>query len=178
MPDCPLEPLVRAVQTLQPDFDFHNVDIVSDRQCLKQLYNFISGEKKIFQFGVEVVGSTTLFTRREPESRETIPLNTFAGYRQSFEESYTKLHQAASGWVERARGCLAANCFRSSKIAQTLRRQVRRWRASKDRRAWGGGSAKVAGENEGELQGMYVYLGAYPLSPLRQHQLSEPLFHS
>lgn len=97
MPNSPLEPLVYAIQAHRPDFDFSAVDIVTDRRSIRQLYGFISGDKKGFVFGIEVVGETMIFTRDEPQSRETMPPNTFIGYRQSFEEAYTKLHPVAQG---------------------------------------------------------------------------------
>lgn len=97
MPQSPLEPLIRAVQTYRPDFKLYEMDLVTDRRCLRQLYGFISGDEKTFRFGVESVGNVTVFTRAEPQSRETLSRNTFAGYRQSFEEAYTRLHGSARG---------------------------------------------------------------------------------
>jgi len=97
MPYSPLEPLLRAVQTHRPDFDLSELDFVCDRRPLRLVYGFITGDRKDFQFGVEAIGKTTVFTRAEPHSRETIAPNTFAGYRASFEEAYTELHPDAKG---------------------------------------------------------------------------------
>ena len=97
MPSSPLEPLIRAIQAHRPDFDFSEVDVTTDRRSLRQLYGFVSGTRNPFEFAVEVVGNTMVFTRAETHSRETIAPNTFAGYRQSFEQAYTKLHPAAKG---------------------------------------------------------------------------------
>jgi len=55
------------------------------------------GDQEAFQFGVEAVGNTTVFTRAERTSRESIAPNTFAGYSASFVEAYTKLHPDAKG---------------------------------------------------------------------------------
>jgi hypothetical protein len=97
MPCSPLEPLLRAVQTHRPGFDLSELDIVCDRRPLRLLHGFMVGDQEAFQFGVEAVGNTTVFTRAERTSRETIAPNTFAGYRASFEEAYTKLHPDAKG---------------------------------------------------------------------------------
>ena len=97
MPDSPFEPLICAIQAHRPDFDFSAVDIITDRRSLKQLYGSISGDTQVFEFGIVVIGNSTVFTRAQPESRETIPPNKFVGYRQSFEEAYTKIHSVARG---------------------------------------------------------------------------------
>ena len=97
MPNAPFEPLIRAIQTHRPEFDFSKVDIVTDRRSLRQLYAFINGDGKSFEFGVEAVGNTVVFTRTEPRTRETIAPGKFAGYRQSFEKAYTRLHSSAKG---------------------------------------------------------------------------------
>ena len=97
MPDSPLEPLMYAIQAHRPDFDFSAVDIITDRRSIRQLYGFINGDKMGFLFGIEVVGDAMIFTRHERRSRETIPTNKLVGYRESFEEAYTKLHPVAQG---------------------------------------------------------------------------------
>ena len=112
MPHSPVEPFIQAILSHRPAFKFSGVDVITDRRTLRQLYGFASGDEKYFEFGVEVVGDTVVFTRVEPRSRETIAANKFAGYRQSFEEAYTKLHSAAKGSTSHHRlvtytiGCL------------------------------------------------------------------------
>ena len=97
MPTSPLEPLICAIQAHRPDFDFSALDLITDRRSIRQLYGFVNGDRKGFLFGIEIVGDTTIFTRDEPKSRETMPRNEFFGYRQSFEEAYIKLHPVAHG---------------------------------------------------------------------------------
>lgn len=97
MPFSPLEPLLRAVETHRPGFDLSELDIVCDRRSLRLLHGFMVGNPEAFQFGVEAIGNTTVFTRAESTSREAIAPNTFAGYRASFEEAYTKIHPDAKG---------------------------------------------------------------------------------
>lgn len=97
MPRSPLEPLIRSVQTQQPTFDFGNVDLIADRRSVRQLYGFTSGSARPFEFGVETIGETTVFTRLEPSSRETYAPEKFVGFRQSFEAAFTKLHPTVKG---------------------------------------------------------------------------------
>lgn len=96
-PWSPLEPLVRAVTTMHPDFDFSGLDIVTDRRPLRHLLGFVSGKAEDFNFGVEVVGNVATFTRMEKRSREVIPPGKFQGYRRAFEESHTRIARSAQG---------------------------------------------------------------------------------
>lgn len=96
-PGSPLDTLILAVRTYQPDFDFAAVDVVSVRRPLRKLYGFVTGEPEAFEFGVEIVGHTALFIRIEKQTREELPSTTFHGYRQTFEEQYTKLSAHAKG---------------------------------------------------------------------------------
>lgn len=89
--------MILAVQTYQPDFDFAAIDLVSDRRPIRKLYGFVTSEPEAFEFGVEIVGNTALFIRMERQTREELPSTTFHGYRQAFEEQYTKLSASAKG---------------------------------------------------------------------------------
>lgn len=90
-PWSPLEPLVRAVTTTHPDFDFDSLDIVTDRRPIRHLLEFVSGKSQDFQFGVEVVRKIAFFTRIEKQTRETIRSGMFQGYRRPFQQWYTKI---------------------------------------------------------------------------------------
>ena len=96
-PAAPLDSLVLAVQTYQQDFDFAAIDVVSDRRPLRKLYGFVAGEPESFEFGVDIVGNTAIFVRIEKQTREELPSTTFQGFRQAFEEQYTKLSASAKG---------------------------------------------------------------------------------
>ena len=96
-PASPLDSLILAIQTYQPDFDFAAIDVVSDRRPLRKLYGFVAGEPESFEFGVEIVGNTAIFVRIEQQTREELPSTTFHGFRQAFEEQYTKLSALAKG---------------------------------------------------------------------------------
>ena len=96
-PASPLDSLVLAVQTYQQDFNFAAIDVVSDRRPLRKLYGFVAGEPESFEFGVDIVGNTAIFVRIEKQTREELPSTTFHGFRQAFEEQYTKLSATAKG---------------------------------------------------------------------------------
>lgn len=88
-PDHPLEPLFRALLTVNPAFDLTAVDLVTDRNNLRKLLRFVSNEDdKPFTIRVQRLGKTTLFTRTEPKSSEHI--TGFRGFGHEFEKAYTK----------------------------------------------------------------------------------------
>jgi hypothetical protein len=96
-PWSPLEPLIRAIITTHPDFDFNGLDIVTDRWPIRRLLEFVGGAADDFEFGLEVLGKAVLFTRMEKQSRQLISPGTFQGYRRAFEEAYTKIPSSAQG---------------------------------------------------------------------------------
>ncbi|KAF8253318.1 hypothetical protein K440DRAFT_679235 [Wilcoxina mikolae CBS 423.85] len=89
-PIYPLEPLFRAVYTSNPGFDFSKIDLITDRNNLRKLLNFVTGNPKAFRIEVERVGGTTLFTRCEEKTSEHIFPGEFRGFGHQFEENYTK----------------------------------------------------------------------------------------
>ena len=108
--------MIIAVATVQPGFAFAEIDVITDRRPLRKLFDFVKANfgsggvsdasartsalttiPEDFQFGVEVVGSTVLFVRKEFATRDHIPPGTFQGYRRAFEEAYTNLKPAAKG---------------------------------------------------------------------------------
>ncbi len=96
-PWSPLEPLIRAVVTMHPNFSFDTIDVMTDRRPIRKLFAFVSGDAEYFEFGVEVIGTTALFVRMEKQTRDEIPPGAFQGYRRAFEEEYTKLSISAKG---------------------------------------------------------------------------------
>jgi len=85
------------VYKLHPKFDFGEIDVVTDRRPLRKLIGFVEHEVEDFQFGAEAIGNTVLFVRMEKMTRETIPPGAYLGYRQRFEEAYTKVSSSAEG---------------------------------------------------------------------------------
>ena len=96
-PSSPLEPLIQSVMLVQPDYDFGSVDIVTDRQPIRKLLDFLEGTAEDFRFGAKLVGNTIFFVRMERVTREMIPVGEFRGYRAAFEEAYTHIEPYAAG---------------------------------------------------------------------------------
>ncbi|MCJ1474345.1 hypothetical protein MMC13_003003 [Lambiella insularis] len=96
-PWSPLEPLFLAMEELHPDFEWSDIDVVTDRRPLRKLFGFVTCEKEDFQFSIEVKDKMVIFIRKELSTRDPIPPGEFRGYRQSFEEAYTKLPMSAKG---------------------------------------------------------------------------------
>ena len=94
-PGSPLQALIHAVQTCQPGFDFTDISIVTDRKPLRSFLGFVRAEPVAFKFGVTVIGDTALFTRMEKRTRDH-PSKYFRGYRDAFEEQYTKVSASAA----------------------------------------------------------------------------------
>jgi len=82
-----MEPSIRAVIALQPDFDLQSVDLVGCGSTLGNLLRFASSSPKPFRFDVDVVGDTIIFVRRESSPTELI--EDVRGYGHTFPESYT-----------------------------------------------------------------------------------------
>lgn len=82
---------------MQPDYPFDMVDLITDRRPIHHLLAFLDKAADDFAFGVEVVRNTVLFVRRERQTRDEPPPNTFQGYRQAFEEAYTHVARSAQG---------------------------------------------------------------------------------
>lgn len=96
-PWSPLEPVIRAVWEMHPEFDLGNIDIITDRSPLRKLFEFVSHENEDFQFGVQVVGKTAMFVRMEKQTRKVIPQGQFQGYRRAFQDEYMKVAASAEG---------------------------------------------------------------------------------
>ena len=94
-PGSPLQALIHAVRTCQPDFDFTNISIVTDRKPVRCLLGFVRAEPGAFKFGVTVIGKTALFTRIETRTRDQT-LRPHNGYRNAFEGHYTKISASAA----------------------------------------------------------------------------------
>jgi hypothetical protein len=89
-PKCPLEPLLRALVTTQPDFNMKDIDLVTDRRNLRLLLAFVGGQKGAFRIDVEVVQSTVLFSCWTP--RSTSFVKGFEGHGHEFEKASTRKH--------------------------------------------------------------------------------------
>ncbi|OQE08830.1 hypothetical protein PENVUL_c008G05434 [Penicillium vulpinum] len=86
-PAHPLEPMVQAILTDNPDFPVTNVDIIGCSSTMGNLLRFALGQNKSFRILVEVLGQTVFFVRRENSPTEKIP--DVRGYGHTFPEAYT-----------------------------------------------------------------------------------------
>ena len=111
-PGSPLESLVVAVHAIDERFDFNSVDIITDRRPLRKLFGFVNGEHGKPQFGlgssfnfcVEIIGGSAIFTRIEDETREYNPSISgddskicSPGYRKEYDSIYTKMASCGEG---------------------------------------------------------------------------------
>jgi hypothetical protein len=83
----PLEPALRALNLMQPEFDLGSVDVVGCGSTIGNLLRFAGSLSKPFRFDVDVVGDTVLFVRRESSPTELI--TDLRGYGHTFPEAYT-----------------------------------------------------------------------------------------
>lgn len=81
------------MQTVQPDFNFTEIDVVTDRRPLHRLFGFVTGELKSFKFGINRHGKTALFTRIEENTRDNEP----QGYREGLERTHLKIDSVGKG---------------------------------------------------------------------------------
>lgn len=85
-PTYPLEPMVQAILTDQPEFPITDVDIIGCNNTLGYLLGFVRGVGDPFRMVVQVLGKTVFFRRGNPPD-ETIP--GVRGYGHTFPEAYT-----------------------------------------------------------------------------------------
>lgn len=95
LPDAPLLPLYEAIRTVEPDHDFDQYDIITNRGELRKLLSWVIVEqKKEVRIEIEAAGQSRLLLRRW-ESQEFRPAGYHYGryaapsihYRNNFEQS-------------------------------------------------------------------------------------------
>ncbi|KAJ5206193.1 hypothetical protein N7472_002641 [Penicillium cf. griseofulvum] len=94
-PTYPLEPMVQAILTDNPEYPVSGVDIIGCNNTMCNLLRFALGDERPFRILVEVLGKTVFFIRRENSPTETIP--NVRGYGHTFPEAYTTWSASASG---------------------------------------------------------------------------------
>ncbi|KAG8933817.1 hypothetical protein FRC02_011139 [Tulasnella sp. 418] len=92
-PEWPLLPLIKAVQHIEPDFDFSSIDILTDRNNLRKLMRWLSGESKEFRIDLERVGDCLVLKRWEVLTQE-VPQ---PGYGHVFELASTDIAPGCVG---------------------------------------------------------------------------------
>ena len=90
----PLFPIFAAIDTLQENFPYRDLDLVTDRNNLRKLLRCIDQQHdKAFRIDVDLAGKTCLLTRREEIMMETI--NEFRGYGHEYENGATTPHRGS-----------------------------------------------------------------------------------
>jgi hypothetical protein len=100
-PSYPVEPALRSILALQPDFDFQSVDVVGCGSTIGNLLRFAGSTAKPFRFDVDVIGDTVFFVRRENSPTELI--KDVRGYGHTFPENYTSWEPETRGSVSHQR---------------------------------------------------------------------------
>ncbi|KAI9767393.1 MAG: hypothetical protein M1839_004512 [Geoglossum umbratile] len=89
-PEYPAEALFRSLAIMRPDFSMRDVDLVTDRNCLRKLLRFASGSTdRSFRIDISIVCGTMIFRRWEEETRQTILGSQHIGYGHNFESEST-----------------------------------------------------------------------------------------
>ena len=104
-PTCPLEPILQSLHILQPTFNLNQTDLICDRNNLRRLLGFASGDvNEKFEIIVEVVNNTVLFIRLDGAISEHIdPAVQFRGFGHTFEKVFTKRLEAVEKTVSHHR---------------------------------------------------------------------------
>lgn len=93
-PESPIEPLFRSLLMAHPSFDFGSIDVVSDRNNIRKLLQFVnpgrdSHKLEAFTINVEATADFAILGRTEAATSEVIGPNEFRGYGHEFEKKYT-----------------------------------------------------------------------------------------
>lgn len=96
-----MEPAIRSVITMKPDFILHTVDIVGCGSTLGNLLRYASLQIRPFRFDAGMIGDTIFLIRREISPTETI--KDVRGYGHTFPEHYTTWDPDVRGSVSHQR---------------------------------------------------------------------------
>ncbi|KAK5170875.1 uncharacterized protein LTR77_004019 [Saxophila tyrrhenica] len=95
-PDAPMDPAIRAVLALEPDFSLEWLDIVTDRSILAAILELCilqsegrEHQARDLEFGIQFVGSKTLVFVRTDVTKG----KNKAGYREEFEKVSMQPHE-------------------------------------------------------------------------------------
>ncbi|TGO26036.1 hypothetical protein BPAE_0067g00080 [Botrytis paeoniae] len=94
-PDYPLEPVVRSLLALEPDFKLQDVDLVACGSTIGNLLRFAGSLDMPFRFDADLVGDTVFFIRKGKSPTETI--DDLRGYGHTFPERYTTWDRDVGG---------------------------------------------------------------------------------
>src|SRR5271167_4685593 len=87
--EYPLQPLFRSVYSLFPKFDPRSIDLVTDLDNLRQLFDVVCGKSSPdFRIDIEVIENTVLLTRRSRKNKTYF--REVMGYGHEFEKTFTQ----------------------------------------------------------------------------------------
>lgn len=69
-----MQPIFESVNLMKPDLDFAGLDIFTDRNNIRKLFNLVRGaeHEKVFRIDVEMVGKTLVLRRFEVHSLSSL----------------------------------------------------------------------------------------------------------
>ncbi|KAF7956949.1 hypothetical protein EAE96_004273 [Botrytis aclada] len=94
-PNYPMEPVVRSLLALEPDFKLQDVDLVACGSTIGNLLRFAGSLDMPFRFDADLVGDTVFFIRKGKSPTETI--EGLQGYGHTFPERYTTWDRDVGG---------------------------------------------------------------------------------
>ncbi|KAB8301570.1 hypothetical protein EYC80_003414 [Monilinia laxa] len=94
-PEYPMEPAVRSILALEPNFNLQAVDLVACGSTIGNLLRFAGSLQKPFRFDADLVGDTVFFIRKERTPTESI--ENLRGYGHTFPEQYTTWDRDVGG---------------------------------------------------------------------------------
>ncbi|EQB56420.1 hypothetical protein CGLO_03555 [Colletotrichum gloeosporioides Cg-14] len=90
-PTMPFEPMFRAIEADVSPPTFYSVDVVVNRNSLRQLFNFVKGGKKdSFRVQLHMVRNTLFITRQEKNNQYSMGYGKSYSFGHSFEEEFTE----------------------------------------------------------------------------------------
>ncbi|KAI9766467.1 MAG: hypothetical protein M1840_006574 [Geoglossum simile] len=97
-PENPADALFRSLAIMRPDFSMRDVDLVTDRNCLRKLLRFIARNTDIsFRIDINIVGGVMIFRRWEEETSQTVRGLQHIGYGYNFEAESTAFDPDLAG---------------------------------------------------------------------------------
>jgi hypothetical protein len=90
-----LTPLFAALEVMAPAYSLLPVSLVTDRNSLRKLFDFVSATKCFpswWRIEVEVVENTMIFTRWEKDSYLLVTGSLDSGYGHEFEKAFIKFN--------------------------------------------------------------------------------------
>lgn len=88
-------PALLALFAMQPDFNTRSIDVVTCGNTMGSLLNFASSTERNFRFGVEMIGLSVFFVRKEASPMELI--QGVYGFGHTFPEAYTNWDAGVEG---------------------------------------------------------------------------------